>query len=614
MANKKYEYKISNVSDINALTSAIKKHNGVEDCYVKNSTLYYILNDHADEYEIMVDANELCTKYGGELIIGEETYYEELGEGSAFFQEEEKDEKLAYSTVNEQNEPQNEGQTELEEEQSEETSEPSLNKVDNNLEDDFDYQDRLVVKKQTLKKDAFIRIGELFVSTILLIVCYALSGGQTQAMSPSMFVGVLAFAIGGYEIFYSAIGDIVHKKFLSENIIMGLACLLGAFLGYLVETTALALVFGITKEIEVYASGVSQNKLEEIFYTGSVAIKTESGETKKLADIAVNDVLSLSELDIIPCDGIANCDATLDCYRSLGIPEAQVKAGDKVYAGSIVLSENLNMTVEKSNAESQLVLKKNAFEEKLTAYTVVDKKLKYLNVALVFISLLLAFIPPIFGKQGYLLNLQVWGARAIALLSISMLAYAFYLAANCIKNALIALKYTEIEVNNISTFNKLAKANAFKFKASTLTENGSMKADTHGVMNELLAAGVKNVETEFDLELDEEVEAKLDFVQNNVSNKREIVVGKDIMLGSSGDIAIARGEISFVPLSYKIAKLATKRKKLVITLKLLFFVATIAALLFVPFKLINPIYFGVINGAITALFALFSLSILKNRG
>ncbi len=606
MANRKFKYKINGVSKIDVLTSTIKSHAEVEDCYVENDTLYYILTDQADEYQIMMQAYELCADLGGELIVDDYAGLEDMEQEQT--EQEPTKENPAYSTVNEENN---------EEEAQEETGEDGDNenqiKVTASADDDFDYQDRLVIKKQTVKKDAIIRIGELILSTILLVVCYLLPDSQTQALSVKMFVGVFAFAIGGYEIFYSAIGDLVHKKFLSENVIMSIACLLGAFLGYLVETTALALVFGVAKEIENFANGVSQNKIEEIFYTGSVAVTTEANEEKKLADISVNDVLCLNQYDIIPCDGVANNNAILDCYRSLGVPEMEVFAGDKVYAGSVVLSDGLKMTAETTNAESLLTQKKNAFLEKLKSFTGLSKTFTFVDLALVLVSLLIAFIPPIFGKQGYLLDLQVWGARGIALLSISTISYAFYLAGNCIKNALITLKYEEIEVNDISTFGKVAGANAFKFKASTLTENGIMKDDTYGVMNELLAAGVKNVETEFDLELSEEERAKLDFVQKDVKDKKEVTVGEDITLEASGNIAIERGEISFVPLCFKVAKQSYKAKTSVIILKALSFIATIVALIFVPAKIINPIYFGVINCAITALFALFSLSILKKK-
>lgn len=599
MSSRKYQYKIKNVNDVNALTSAIKKYKGVEDCYVEADVLYYVLDEHTDEYDIMVEANELCAKYGGELIIEEEVYFEEVGgdESDADFVE-----KPADSTAK----PENEG-----EEDSKEGDEAPQKPIV--IDDDYNYQDRLVVSKQTVRKDTIIRVCELALSAILLIVCFLLPDSQDQTLSAKILVGIFAFAIGGYEIFYSAITDMAHKKLLTENVIMAIACLLGAFIGYVIETTALALVFSIAKEIEIYANAASKNKFDEIFYTGSVAITTESGDTKKLADIAVNDVLLLNEFDIIPCDGVAKNTCVLDCYRSLGVPEMTVNEGDKIYAGSVVLSEKLQMVVEKTNAESNLTKKKNAFEEKLSLFTKPNTKLTYVNIALVVASLLLAFIPPIFGKTEYLTGLQLWGARAVTVLSISTVSYAFYLAASCIRNALITLKYQEIEVNKIETFNKVAEANCFKFKSSTLTEEGKMKPDTYGVMNELLAIGAKNVETEFDNDLSEDERAKIDFVQKPVSKKREATVGTDITLSSGGDIAIETGEISFVPVAYKIAKRANKRKKAAICLKIVSFIAIIAALALVPVNAINPIYYGVINGAITALFALFSLSIIKTQ-
>ena len=301
--DRKFSYKIRGVSNENGLIGGIKKCGGVLDCYIEDGRLYYVLDDHTDEYDIFVEANELCARYDGVIDFGDE--------GGADEQEptETPDQAEEYF-----------GETEVQERKnvSAPAADVSEQKPRKGLfdeeDDDFNVVDKIVSRKKKFKQETYIRIGELAIAVILFVVALILPG-EAGEFGFKTIVGVLAFAIGGYELFYSAITDLIRKKFFSENVVMTLAALLGALLGYVFETTALVVAFAIAKAIETVANGIAEGKIEETFYTGSVELNIFGGGHKKIDEIVAGDVLILNRFDVVPCDGVAAQSAKLDVYR-----------------------------------------------------------------------------------------------------------------------------------------------------------------------------------------------------------------------------------------------------------------------------------------------------------
>ena len=595
--DKRYSYGITGVTDEKALVSGIKKQAGVVDCYVEDGKLIYVLDEHADEYAVFVEANDLCAKYDGML-----TYEDGPDEGAAG----EEPADGADDVQSDGDQTDDEGEVVEDGAVFTTNGQTKRKSIFDEEEDDYNEVDKIVSKKKKFKQEAWIRAGELIVSAVLFAVCLILPG-ETNEFGFKTILGVLAFAIGGYEVFYAAITDLMKKKFLSENVIITLAAVMGALLGYVLETTALVVAFAAAKVVESIADGITDGKIEETFYTGSVRASMVGGGDKNIEDIAVGDELALGQFDVVPCDGVAGGEAVLDTYRVSALPETTVKAGDPVYAGSVVLSDKLNVTVEKTNAESALTVEKKNFADTLAGVMKIPQWLVMTNVVCLVGALLMTFLMPLILGGDYATGLRLWGARAIAVIAITMVCYAFFVAVSCVRNAMVTSRYRKIKFAGESSLNKLAGANEFVFLSSVMTENGQIKEDVYGCMNELLSLGVKNVRTEFDNHLDEAVKAKLKFKQKQVDEPRTIVVGKDVTFGGDGEVDIAGGELSFLPLAYKMAKRAGARKNLIFVVKAISLAACVAALVFVPAATFSPIYFGAISAAITALFTILAL-------
>ena len=586
---RKYVYKMIGVTDEEAVVKAVKKKQGVTDCYVEDGKIVYTLDESGDEYQVLLEANEMCSKYDGELVYddgdGEET---ETGDSSGVEGE---------IAPGDENEPQT---------QPDSAAPDAKKSIFADEEIDYNEVDKIVSDKKKNKTNHISKFCEIGVALILFIVCLFIPGDPTE-FGFKTILSVLAFALGGYEVFYAAITDIVRKKFLSENVIMTLIALMGALLGYVTETTAIVIAFAVAYEIAVLADDVASLKLEEAFYTGSVAVAFENGATKKICDIIVGDRTKLGYMDVVPCDGVAEGEAKLDTYRISGIPETEVKKGDKVYAGSVVLSDGLIVTVEKTNKESMLPLKRAAFGATLGEMTKTPKWAFIANAVILFVGIATTFLAPLITGGEYADGLREWGARAIAVMSSLMIIYVVYLSSACLRNAFIAARYEQIEFKDVSSVKKLAKADTFVFLASTLTENGKIKQDAYGCMNELLSLGVRNVRTEFDVPTDEQTKAKLTFVQKKVAAPKEIVVGRDVTLSGDGGINIVTGELSFIPLAYKKARSAFKRSVATLIMACVFAAISVTAAFVVPTTVLSPVYAGAFFLVTTLIYSFMSL-------
>lgn len=577
-----------------SLVKRVKKIDGVADCSFDGKTLACVLADGADKNHVLIEVNETCAALGGTLDVGETTDYDVRSDGDD--QDNDIEDGNSVEVVAENDDS----------DESEPAGEQKPKKGFFDDEEDYSDKDRAVFKRNKDKKEAYFKVGELVVAIILFVISVLIEGSATQFGFKSVLT-VLAFAIGGYEIFYSAIGDIARKKFLSENLVITFCAVMGALLGYVTQTALLVIIYSIVKAIETYAVTVSLDKLDETFYTGSVDVKLSDGRVKSISDLAVGDEYVLNEYDVVPCDCVTKTDAVVDAYNVCGKVELFVKAGELLPAGCVVLSKSLTAVVEKPNAESKITLEKRAFEERLNQIKKPQKTISIFGAAWIAVGLLLIFIPPFFTKDGYLIGLREWGARGVAVLSATMIFYTSSLVAKTIVGAMINARSKKIDFKAKQDLLSLGLANCLTFNASLLIENGEMKEDVYGCMNELLNSGVKNVRTLFDVQPSDQVKAKLSFKQKALKNERNLSVGEFVTLSGGGNVDIINGELSFVPLAYKIARRAVKGRRLIVALNSIEAVAVLCGALVVPFAAFNPIFMAAIGAGLSVISAIVVL-------
>ena len=350
-----FSYKVLNLRDPTNVLDELKKTKGVVSAEFFDETLTYVLDEWTDEYDILVTALNLCDAEGAELIVGEDQPVSDYDYDAASIEAEPEDPEA-------EPEPDavDEGEGE-EEEEEEEAEEPiKAKKVSDDEEGDY-----LIAARKKLKIESIVRFIELSVSLLLFVASLFFEANANTFFTIKNIFLVVAFAIAAYEIFYTAIIDVVKKRWLSDSLIVSVACIAGAVIGRLTETAALSIIYSVIKEIQTYVNGLNDLRIDEAYYTGSLPIRLAEGGGKRINELEEGDVISIAQYDILPCDCEVLSAATFDCHLVGGGFEDEFAAGDKVLAGSLLISESITAKVVETNENSVIVKEKKAFKEKL---------------------------------------------------------------------------------------------------------------------------------------------------------------------------------------------------------------------------------------------------------
>lgn len=583
---KKYSYAVEGDIDGEKLVAKVKSLKNVADAKFENGTLTYFLPDNADEYDILVSSMEICAELGAELIVGEE--------------QNEQEEVNVYEECSSVEEVEDN----LEKEE----------KTKGALEDDsaeFSSADRIVEAKKTLKKENLIRGIELTVALAFMIAALFVPSSDSLISLKTIF-SVLAFAVGGYEVFYSAIAGIFKKKIKNYDLLVTISCLFGAFFGYVTEITVFIVIYAVVDEVNKFADKLSAVTLDEIFYTGSMPLTLENGEKRSVEAVDKGDRLSLERYDVVPADGVALTDGKIDAYRAEGVYEKQIKKGDKVFAGSVVLSDGLLFEAETKSSESLLAKKKESFSERTEFLKRDGGKLFALDLAFVLSALVYCFVLPIFAED-YAAELTASVGICVSVMLTASFSLAAFIASESVYRAIVVGKYSGIDFGAEKAFYGLANANSIVVRSSALTEGGVLKPDSLGALKELYFDGAKNVTTEFDCDVEEDDKKKIDLVDKAFKGERKAYAGGDGEVSfdksKTGEkVVIENGEIFMLPLAYSLSKKAVKRERTIKILSPIVKGACILAAIFVPATILSPVYFACVSAAATLVFALSALN------
>ena len=583
---KKYSYAVEGNIDGEKLVAKVKSLKNVADAKFENGTLTYFLPDNADEYDILVSSMEICAELGAELIVGEE--------------QNEQDDVNVYEECSSVEEVEDN----LEKEE----------KTKGALEDDsaeFSSADRIVEAKKTLKKESLIRGIELTIALAFMIAALFLPSSDSLISLKTIF-SVLAFAVGGYEVFYSAIAGILKKKIKNYDLLVTISCLFGAFFGYVTEITVFIVIYAVIDEANKFADKLSAVTLDEIFYTGSMPLTLENGEKRSVEAVDKGDRLSLERYDVVPADGVALTDGKIDAYRAEGVYEKQIKKGDKVFAGSVVLSNGLLFEAETKSSDSSLAKKKESFSERTEFLKRDGGKLFALDLAFVLAALACCFVLPIFAED-YAAELTAYVGICVSVMLTASFSLAAFIASESVYRAVVIGKYSGIDFGAEKAFYGLANANSIVVRSSALTEGGVLKPDSLGALKELYFDGAKNVTTEFDCDVEEDDKQKIDLVDKAFKGERKVHAGGDGEVSfdksKTGEkVVIENGEIFMLPLAYSLSKKAVKRERTIKILSPIVKGACILAAIFVPATIFSPVYFACVSAVATLVFALSALN------
>ena len=258
------------------------------------------------------------------------------------------------------------------------------------------------------------------------------SGGAAWVFPFALYLAV--YLLIGYDVLWRAGRNIAHGQVFDENFLMCVATL-GAFalaisrgvsgmdIEGFDEACAVLLFYQVGEFFQDYAAGKSRRSISalmDIRPDHANLLKDGAAVSVDPEEVKVGDVIRVDPGERVPLDGVVISGASaLDTKALTGesLPR-DVHEGDAVISGSVNLSSQLNVRVEKefydSTVSKILELVENASSQKSRAENFITKFAKYYTPTVVIVALLLAVIPgAVTGEWAQ------WIYRALSFLVVS---------------------------------------------------------------------------------------------------------------------------------------------------------------------------------------------------
>jgi Cd2+/Zn2+-exporting ATPase len=148
----------------------------------------------------------------------------------------------------------------------------------------------------------------------------------------------------------------------------------------------------------------------------------EDGTDCDPLDVNVGEVILVRPGEMIPLDGIALSNGTINCASLTGeARDIDIYEGYEILSGSINTNTPIKVKVTKeyyaSTAAKIIDMVENATMKKAKSEKFITKFARFYTPIVVGLALLLAFIPPIF--LGFTEHFSIWAYRALSFLVVS---------------------------------------------------------------------------------------------------------------------------------------------------------------------------------------------------
>ena len=242
--------------------------------------------------------------------------------------------------------------------------------------------------KETNENPSFLKslfphmelIAALFSGVLILGAWLLSNAGQETA---SIVFYLLAFVIGGFAKAKEGIEATIEDKELNVEMLMILAAIGSAIIGYWTEGAILIFIFAVSGALETYTMNKSKKEISSLMkLQPEEAWKLNSdGSSIRVSvnELVVGDQLVVKPGERIPADGIiVNGFTAVDEAAISGesIPVSK-KTNDELYAGTVNISGAITMEMTKANEDSLfqkiIQLVQSAQDEKSPAQQFIEK-------------------------------------------------------------------------------------------------------------------------------------------------------------------------------------------------------------------------------------------------
>jgi Cd2+/Zn2+-exporting ATPase len=262
-----------------------------------------------------------------------------------------------------------------------------------------------LLKEKLLRIEPYIELGFALFSGILILTGWILAKLDQQAVS--VFFYILAYVIGGYFKAKEGITDTVQNKTLNVELLMVLAALGSAIIGYWEEGAILIFIFALSGALETYTMSKSRKEISALMsLQPEEAWLIKDGKEVKVAveKLQVGDHIFVKPGERIPADGCVIKGRTSVDQAAITGESIPVGKGlnDGVFAGTVNISGSITVEITKPSSETLfqkiITLVQNAESQKSPSQQFIDRfEGTYVKLVLAIVSLMLFLPHYIFG-------------------------------------------------------------------------------------------------------------------------------------------------------------------------------------------------------------------------
>ncbi|OIJ11848.1 cadmium-translocating P-type ATPase [Anaerobacillus alkalilacustris] len=259
--------------------------------------------------------------------------------------------------------------------------------------------DQTIDKKKSIFREhqelVFSLVGGLF-----LVVAIILQKADLQAMAVGAFLA--SYLVGGFFKTKEGITELIEDKSLNVELLMILAAIGAAIIGYWIEGAILIFIFSLSGALETYTLNKSHREISALMeLQPEEATVLVNGVEKIVAVTAlqIDDNVLIKPGERIPTDGvIIKGQTTIDEAAITGESMPIVKRiGDNVFSGTVNRNGAITVIVTKTNDETLfhkiIELVQSAKEEKSPSQLFIEKfESAYVKGVLIVVAFMM-FLP-----------------------------------------------------------------------------------------------------------------------------------------------------------------------------------------------------------------------------
>lgn len=265
---------------------------------------------------------------------------------------------------------------------------------------------KVIPEKQRFeeKKEPFLLRNQSVIASLVLLLIGWVSGQMNGEESASSIIAYGAsILVGGYRLFTTGVKNLFRLEF-DMRTLMTIAVIGAAIIGEWGEGATVVILFAISEVLESYSMDKARQSIRSLMDIAPKEALIRRGTqefTVDVDDIRIGDILIVKPGQKIAMDGIVI--KGLSAVNQAAITGESVPVSksidDEVFAGTLneegLLEVKVTKHVDDTTIAKIIHLVEEAQAERAPSQAFVDRFAKYYTPIIMFISLLVAVIPPL---------------------------------------------------------------------------------------------------------------------------------------------------------------------------------------------------------------------------